>query len=31
LYNTPLSNLSKDEIRKMIPNFKGKIYLWSSS
>jgi len=26
LYNTPLSNLSKDEIRKMIPNFKGEIY-----
>jgi len=27
LYNTPLSNLSRDEIRKMIPNVKGEILL----
>jgi len=27
LYRTPLSNLSRDEIRKMIPNVKGEILL----
>ena len=32
LYRTPqFRNYSSDEIRKMVPNFKGEIYLWSSS
>jgi len=31
LYNTPLSNLPEEKIRKMIPKFKGEIERWSSS
>jgi len=27
LHDTPLSKISQDEIRKMVPKFKGDIYL----
>jgi hypothetical protein len=30
LYGTPLSNLSIDKIKEMIPKVKGQIYRWSS-